>query len=87
MERRDNLIKRELYLFWGRHPNAKFSGSAISIALDCSTVEMARMLRAMVDAGLVETHTQNGVTFYLLTKNEERRRQVIEFARHRYNWW
>ena len=81
MELRDNLIKRELYLFWSRYPNVKFGRSAIKIAVACSMMEMDRALKAMVGDGLVETHIRNGVTLYSLTMNEEKRRPFLEFAR------
>lgn len=82
MQIRDNLLKRDLYLFWGMHPRARFSMSIISYVLDCNKRDLEVMLQTMVEAGLVETHIQNGVTLYSLTANEEKRRAILEFARH-----
>jgi hypothetical protein len=82
MERGDNPIKRELYFFWGIHPNAKFSRPIIDFALDCNMRDLDSALEAMVTAGLLDTNIQNGVTIYSLTKNEERRRPILEFAKH-----
>ena len=79
-------VKRELLLFWGMHPNAKFSKSIIIYILDCNKRELETVLQAMVEAGLVETHIQNGVALYSLTTNEERRRPILEFARRNYDW-
>ena len=86
MERGDNPAKRELYLFWGIHPNAKFSKPIIDFALDCNRSDLDNALQAMVAARLLDTNIQNGVTFYSLTKNEERRRPILEFARHSHYW-
>ena len=86
MERRDNLVERELYLFWGIHPNAVFSKSVIDFALDCSKSDLDGALQDMVAAHLLDANIQNGVTFYSLTKNEERRRPILEFARHNHYW-
>ena len=79
-------VKRELFLFWGIHPSAKFSKPIISYALDCNKRELEIVLQAMVEGGLVETHIQNGVTLYSLTTNEKKRRTILEFARHNHNW-
>ena len=79
-------VKRELFLFWGMHPNAKFSKPIINYTLDCNKRELESELKAMVEAGLVEVYIQNGVTLYSLTTNEERRRPILEFARHNYDW-
>jgi len=75
-----DLLKTELLTFWGRHPNAKFTRNAIYCALDCTKSDMDTGLKDMVETGLVDTCTHNGVPFYSLTANEERRRAVIELA-------
>ena len=80
-EHGDNRVKRELLIFWGNHPNAKFARNAICYGLDCSKLEVDRALRALVKAGLVEVHIlNNDATFYSLTTNEERRHPVLELA-------
>ena len=76
----NNRVKREVLFFWGCHPNAKFTRHIICYALDCSKLEVDRELRALVKAELVDIHILNGVTFYSLTANEERRRPVLELA-------
>ena len=73
-------LKMELLAFWGRHPNAKFTRGAISCALDCKKLDMDRALKDLVERGLVDMHKHNGVTFYALTTNEERRRVALELA-------
>jgi hypothetical protein len=82
-----NRVKRELLAFWGRHSDAKFSRRVICYALDCSKLEAEGALRAMVDAGLVDNHTNNGLTLYSLTENEERRRLVLELAALDWDQW
>ena len=69
------------------HHSAKFSKPIIKYGLDCNKRELEIVLQAMVEAGLVETHFQNGVTLYSLTTNEEKRRTILEFARHGYNFY
>lgn len=73
-------LKMELLAFWGRHPNAKFARGAISCALDCKRSAMDRALKDMVATGLVDTCKQNGVPFYSLTTNEEKRRAALQLA-------
>lgn len=87
MQPRDNFIERDLYLFWGMHPRAKFSKPIISYVLDCNKRELEILLQTMVEAGLVETNIQNGVTLYSLTTNEEKRRLIQEYARHGHNFY
>lgn len=86
-EHGNNRVKRELLNFWGRHPDARFSRYAICFALDCGKLEAEKALRAMVDAGLVDNHKNNGLTLYSLTKNEEKRRRVLELAAVGWDQW
>jgi len=73
-------VKRELLAFWGMHPNAKFGRRAVCYALDCGKLEADRALRALVDAGLIDTHMNSGLTLYSLTRDEAKRRAVLELA-------
>jgi len=75
----NNRVKRELLAFWGKHPNARFTRWAI-YGLDWSKLEANRGLSALVGGGVVDTHSHNGLTFYSLTNNEEKRRPVLELA-------
>jgi hypothetical protein len=83
----NNRVKRELLDFWGRHPGTKFSRYAICFALDCGKLEADRNLRDMVDAGLLDNHANNGLSFYSLTRNEEKRRLVLELAALGWDQW
>jgi hypothetical protein len=76
----DESLKMELLAFWGRHPNAKFAKLAIYHAQDGRKVYVCRALEDMVEAGLVDTHINNGTPLYSLTMNEEKRRLVIKLA-------
>jgi len=86
-EHRDNRVKRGLLFFWGSHPNAKFARNAIGYALDSSKLEVDKALRVLVEVGLVDTHILNGVTFYSLTTNNEKRRPVLALAALGWDQW
>ena len=83
----DSRVKRELLLFWGMHPNARFDRRAICYALDCNKLDAERALRTMVEEGLLDETMCNSVTLYLLTTNEERRRAVLELAALSWEQW
>ena len=86
-EHGNNRVKRELLLFWGMHPNAKFSRFAICYAVDSNKLDMKMALRDMVEAKLLDTHIYNGVTLYSLTTNEDRRRPLLALAALGWNRW
>jgi hypothetical protein len=86
-EHGSNWVKRELLLFWGLHPNAKFNRFAICYAVDGSRLYTKIALRDMVEAGLVDTHVNNGEILYSLTRNDARRRPVIELAALGWDQW
>jgi hypothetical protein len=86
-EHGDNRVKRELLLFWGMHPNARFDRRAVCYALDCNKLDAEMALGTMVDEGLLDKDTCNGVTLYLLTAEEERRRAVLELAALSWDQW
>ena len=84
----NNRVKRELLLFWGMHPNAKFNRSAICYAVGCNKLDAERALMTMVEEGLLDTYPNgNGVTLYSLTRNDERRRPVLELATLGWDQW
>ncbi len=86
-EHGDSWVKREMLLFWGMHPNARFDRRAVHYALDYSRMETERALRTMVEEGLVDKNICNGVTLYSLTAEEERRRVVLELAALSWDQW
>lgn len=83
----NNQVKRELLLFWGMHPNAKFSRLAICCATDSNKLDVKTALGAMVEEGLLDAHIHNGVTLYSLTTNDEKRRPLLELATLGWNRW
>jgi hypothetical protein len=86
-EHANNRVKRELLLFWGMHPNARFNRFAIGYAVGSSKLDMKIALRDMAEAGLLDTHICNGETLYSFTKNEEKRRSVLELASLGWDRW
>jgi hypothetical protein len=83
----NNREKSQLLAFWGMHPNARFTRYVICYGLDLSKLEADIALRALVDAGVVDTHKHNGLTLYSLTKNEEKRQLVMELAALEWGQW
>ncbi len=79
-EHGNNRVKRELLLFWGTHPNAKFDRKVVCYALDFGKLDAEEALRVMVEEGLLDRHVSNGTTLYSLTRNEERRRPILALA-------
>ena len=86
-EHGDNQVKRRLLFFWGSHPNAEFARNAIGYALDFSKLELDKALRVLVEAGLVDTHIHNDMTFYSLTTNNENRQPVLALAALGWDQW
>jgi hypothetical protein len=62
------------------HPNARFNRFAIGYAVGSSKLDIKIALRDMAEAGLLDTYICNGETLYSFTKNEEKRRPVLELA-------
>lgn len=80
-------MKNDLLLFWGMHPNAKFAMATICHALDCSKLDVERVLEALTKAGLLDTEVHNDVTLFSLSMDEERRRLIMEYAAPGHSWW
>ena len=87
LEHSNNRAKRELLLFWSMHPHAKFGLRAICYALDCSKLDAERVLRTMVDEGLLDKNICNGVTLYSLTTSEARRQPLLALAALGWDRW
>lgn len=86
-EHGNSRVKRQLLLFWGMHHKAKFSMLALRCAVECSRLDMKMALRSMIEEGLLDTHIYNDVPLYSLTRNEERRRPVLELAALGWDQW
>ena len=77
----NSRVKRELLLFWGKHPNTNFTKFALCYAVDCSGLQAEDALAVQMEAGLVEMSTnEHGLTLYSLTSNEDLRQRVIQIA-------
>lgn len=76
----DTRAKQEAILFWALHPNARFSRLAILSAMDCSRLDAERALKCMVNNELVNMHSDNGLTTYSLTANENIRQMVAQLS-------
>jgi hypothetical protein len=68
--------KQELLLFWVLHPNARFSRLAVLSAMECSRLDVEKALESMTDDNLVDVCSENRLTTYSLTKNDDIRRMV-----------
>ena len=84
----DNRVKRELLLFWGKHPNATFAKFALCYAVDCSGLQVEQALKEHTEAGIVEKYpNERGLCFYSLTSDEAKRQQVIQLADFDWSQW
>ena len=86
-EHGNNRVKRELLLFWGLHPSARFESKAIMYALECNRLDTERALGTMVEEGLIDRSIYNGVTLYSLTTHGEIRQPVLELANLSWYEW
>ena len=66
--------------FWGHHGSGRFDTRTICYALDRDAADVEPELRSLVVAGIVDQEMDSGVAFYSLTRNEERRRPIVERA-------
>jgi len=72
--------RQELLSFWALHPNTRFSRLAILSAMECSKLDAERTLTYLVNNGLVNMCSDNGLTTYSLTSNENIRQMVDLFS-------
>ena len=86
-EHTDDQVQRQVLLFWAMHPNTKFSRLAIRCAVDCGKLDVDRALRALVVAGLLIKHADNGLTLYSLTTDEKRQQLIMEMATLGWDRW
>jgi len=80
-EHTDTWLKRDLLFFWNKYPYAKFTSGIIARALDCNRrVDIKEVLESFVKAEFIEKHTQQGLPFYCLTADPEKRQWVLNHA-------
>ncbi|MFC1924707.1 hypothetical protein ACFLXA_05035 [Chloroflexota bacterium] len=74
-------LKSDLLFFWSRYPHAKFTSGVIAGALDCSRkVDVEEALNALVTAEITEKHTKQGLPFYCLTTDPEKREPILRLS-------
>jgi hypothetical protein len=67
-------------LFWGMHCQGKFDVATISYAVDRASADVAAELKSLVETGVVDVCSEQGVPLYSLTKNLDKRRAIIQRA-------
>ncbi len=77
-----SALELDLLYFWSRHPNTRFSQSAIFHAMDGKKLDSLRALDSLVTRGLLERQVVNGVALYSLTADQEKRPLVLELSAH-----
>lgn len=74
----DTQLKMDILFFWNKHPNAKFSLGAIARSLDCARrVDIEEALEALVSAEFLEKHMQQGLPFYCLSTDSQKRGPIL----------
>jgi len=80
-------LKLDLLFFWSKYPYAKFTPGIIARALDCKRrVDIDEALESFVKARLIEKHTRQGLPFYCLTADPEKRQCVLSLSVHKANF-
>ncbi|HEY42259.1 MAG TPA: hypothetical protein G4O18_10475 [Dehalococcoidia bacterium] len=72
----DTRAKQELLLFWGLHPDARFSRLAVLSAMECSRLDVEKALKSMANDNLIDMRSDSGLITYSLTTNENIRQMV-----------
>jgi hypothetical protein len=69
---RENELKGmrlRIFLFWARHPHAKFNLEGIAHMLDLTRHNLREILRDLIDEGIVnEQYLANGIAHYSLNR-------------------
>jgi hypothetical protein len=88
-EYKDDPYCLELIQFFGWHPNAHFSGLAITHALSVNGERryIDKALRQLVDKGVVKTYSENGIALYHLSNNSNLRQNALDIARLGWSQW
>jgi len=79
----------ELLRFFGGYPRARFSELAVVHALDvnCGRLYTERVLRYLIDKGVVKTYIENNVRLYSLTEDESLRSLASALAKLDWHQW
>lgn len=74
--------KLQALLFWSRHPEARFTLECIVSSRDAKRLDLKEGVMDLVGDGIViEERASNGVAFYRLTSDPEKRASVFEIAK------
>jgi hypothetical protein len=78
-----------LLRFFAIHPNGRFSHLAVVHAIDeaGSRLEVEKSLKQMADEGILVAISENGNVYYVLTKEEEMRRLILNMALFDWRDW
>jgi len=77
-------LKLDLLFFWNKYPHAKFTSGIIAHALHCNRrADIEEALESFVKAMLIEKHTRQGLPFYCLTADPEKRQWVLSLSAYR----
>ena len=87
-EHANSGLKLDLLFFWSKYPYAKFTSGIIARALACNRkADIEEALESFVKARLIEKHTRQGLPFYCLTGDPEKRQCILSLSAHRANFW
>ena len=80
----DTWLKFDLMLFWNKHPYTKFTSGAIARILNRKrTAEVEEVLDTFVHDEIVEKHPEQGLPFYCLTSDPDKRQFVLNIPAYR----
>jgi len=79
----------ELLRFFGGHPRTRFSQLAVVHALDVNgrRLYIEKVLRHLIDKGVIKTYTENNVRLYSLTEDESLRSLASALAKLDWRQW
>ena len=78
----DKRLERNLLLFWSSYPHTKFTARTIAHAVNYpGKVDIEEALQCFVEDELLEKHICQGLDFYCLTTETEKRQWVLNLFR------
>jgi hypothetical protein len=80
----DTWLKLDLLCFWSKYPYAKLTVGIIARALSCKRrVDVEEALDSFVNESLVDRRADNGLLFYSLTSDADKRDCVLNMPAYR----
>jgi hypothetical protein len=78
-----------LLRFFAAHPNGRFSKLAVVHAMDedDNRPRIENAIEQMIEEGIIKSSDENGITYYMLTKDEAMRKLVINVALFDWHDW